>query len=485
MQTPYDHFGPLFEAVQSAGLFADSKTFADAVPRRETSAIMADYVAGNFASPTALRKFVDANFEVPEDPLAASSGKTGVPITDHIRDLWPLLTRPSIDAEDGSSALTLPDSYVVPGGRFREIYYWDSYFTMLGLKADGRSDLVESMLADFVSLVERFGHVPNGARSYYVGRSQPPFLYLMLDLSEASDPLLEKRRFAALRQEHAFWMAPERSVSMPDGAVLNRYAGGSDLPREESWREDVAVARSSDRAADGLFRDIRAGAESGWDFSSRWFADGKSLATIETTNIVPVDLNSLLYGLEIAIRDRSTIDDDASATEFADRAEKRRAAVERWLWNEEDERYEDWDIEGERRRSTLTAATAFPLFTGLAMPARARGVVRTMERQLLAPGGLRTTLVDTGEQWDAPNGWAPLQWIASDGALRVGEARFAREIGQRFLATVEREYKASGRLLEKYDVERQTAGGGGEYPTQDGFGWTNGVARALTERFCL
>lgn len=484
--TPLDLYGPLFEAVQAARLYPDSKTFADAVPKRAPAAIMADYCAGDFTDREVLRAFVEANFALPEAGTAPPVSSARPPIVRHIRELWPVLTRPALDPPPGGSALAMPAPYVVPGGRFREMYYWDSYFTMLGLKADGRSDLIESMLVDFVSLVERYGHVPNGTRSYYLSRSQPPFLFLMMDLSDAKTPALLARRLAALRREHDFWMGEGRVVRMPDGSSLNRYLGGSDRPREESWREDLALARESGREAAPLFRDLRAAAESGWDFSSRWLADGRTLASIDTRNIVPVDLNSLLYGLEAAIRDRcSAVGDKPCTTRFAALAAARRSAIEHWLWSDREGRYGDWDIAAALLRPGLTAATAYPLFLGVASEARARLVARTISERLLASGGIRTTLARTGQQWDAPNGWAPLQWIASDGLWRYGETRLAREIADRFLATVAREYRSSGKLLEKYDVEEQAPGGGGEYPTQDGFGWTNGVVRALMQRYRL
>lgn len=485
--TPLDLYGPLFRAVQERSLFADSKTFADAAPKRAPAEILRDYCAAPPADDAALRAFVADNFILPDpivQPLPALS-KRGpkLPVRAHIAALWPHLTRPPVDPAPGSSALALPDRYVVPGGRFRELYYWDSYFTMLGLAADGRGDLIEAMLDNFVSLVERFGHVPNGTRSYYVERGQPPFLYLMMGLSDAQDAALLHRRLAALQREHAFWSEPGRGVTMPDGSVLTRYYSRTERPREESWREDVTLGLRTGRAEGPLYQDLRAGAESGWDYSSRWFADGKTLATIDTTNVVPVDLNSLLYGLERAIEAGCRREGDGACAErFAGLAEARRAAIERWLWDAEGARYGDWDAKRAALRPGLTAATAFPLFTGVASVERAATVAQTIEAKLVAPGGLRTTLVDTGEQWDAPNGWAPLQWVAIDGLRRYGRLALADDVAKRFLATAEREYQASGKLVEKYDVETIRPGGGGEYPLQDGFGWTNGVVRALLER---
>ena len=481
--TPADRFGPLFEAVQMRRIFPDGKTFVDAVPTRPVSAILSDYRRGRFDD-AALKAFVLANFDVPGlAPVPESDHGPRLPIGRHIAELWPHLTRDPVTPADGSSALAVRDRFVVPGGRFRELYYWDSYFTMLGLVADRRQDLVESMVDGFVDLVERYGHVPNGTRTYYLSRSQPPFLYLMIGLSQNRDPAVAARRLAALQREHAFFTAPERSVTLPDGAVLQHYWDARTSPRDESWREDVETAKAAGRPAGETYRDLRAGAESGWDYSSRWLADGRTLATIDTTNLLPADLNSLLWGMERAIAEGAAkASDAATARDFAARAAKRGAAIDRWLWSEADGRYGDYDVKRRALRRGVTAATAYPLFVGLATGARAARVAATIERQLLAPGGLRTTVVDTGQQWDRPNGWAPLQWIAVAGLDRTGNRALADKIATRFLATVEREYAASGKLVEKYDVEAVKPGGGGEYPLQDGFGWTNGVTRALMER---
>ncbi|MEP9402839.1 alpha,alpha-trehalase TreF [Sphingomonas sp. VNH70] len=482
--TPADRFGPLFEAVQMRRIFQDGKTFVDAVPKRPDAAILADYAKGQFPDDRALRAFVLANFDVPglETPPASATGPR-LPIARHIAGLWPHLTRDPVAPPLGSTALAVADRFVVPGGRFRELYYWDSYFTMLGLQADARQDLVESMVAAFTDLVERYGHVPNGTRSYYLSRSQPPFLYRMMDLSRTTDRATLARRLAALKREHAYFTAPERSATLPDGAVLQHYWDARATPRDESWREDVETARASGRPAGQVYRDLRAGAESGWDYSSRWLADGATLATIDTTRLLPADLNSLLWGLERAIASRAAaFGDTAAARDFTAKADARKAAIDRWLWSEGGGRYGDYDLTRRTIRAGASAATAYPLFVGMTTGPRAARVAATIERYLLAPGGLRSTTRETGQQWDRPNGWAPLQWIAVDGLDRTGHRALADSIATRFLTTVEREYAASGKLVEKYDVEEVRPGGGGEYPLQDGFGWTNGVTRALLAR---
>jgi alpha,alpha-trehalase len=365
---------------------------------------------------------------------------------------------------------------------------------MLGLARQGRQDLVESMLTDFGSLIDRYGHIPNGTRTYYLSRSQPPFFALMLDLSTETATTVRSRRLVQLRKEYDWWMAgadglkpghsSARVVRMADGALLNRYWDAKDVPRDESWREDVATAREANRRPAGeVYRDLRAAAESGWDFSSRWLGDGRTLTTIRTTRIVPVDLNALLYAVESRIADGcAAVADDACTVRFRKAAADRKEAVSRWLWVKGEGRFADFVLDANAITPTLSAATLYPLFTGLADAAQADAVADMVKARLVAPGGLRTTNSTTGQQWDGPNGWAPLQWIAVSGLERYGHSDLARGIAGAFLCTVERTYAETGKLLEKYDVEERRPGGGGEYPLQDGFGWTNGVVVALAEK---
>ncbi|EZP49997.1 alpha,alpha-trehalase TreF [Sphingomonas sp. RIT328] len=485
--SPATLYGPLFAAVQTQHVFADGKTFADAVPKRAAAAILADY---NRLKPdgAALRAFVLANFVVRGENDRGD-------LREHVRNLWPQLVRQPFERQPGSSALSLAKPYVVPGGRFQEIYYWDSYFTMLGLKADGQQPLVEAMIDNFTDLIERYGHIPNGTRTYYLGRSQPPYYALMLDLSEVADPAVQARRLRALRSEYAYWMrgrgcvataaACLRVVRMPDGSELNRYYDDNDTPRDESFAEDLAVAtKAQGRPAAAIYRDLRAGAESGWDFSSRWLRDPQSLGTIHTTDIVPIDLNSLIWAMERRIAQRCAQADDAGCSrDFTGRAVRRKTAIDRYLWQQAQSRYADWDLSTRQPTAVLSAATLQPLFVGLASPTQAAGVAETTQSALLAEGGLRTTTVRTPLQWDEPNGWAPLQWVAIDGLARAGHETLAREIASRWIGTVGAAYADTGKMLEKYNVERRTPGGGGEYPVQDGFGWTNGVTSAILERW--
>ena len=496
--TPAELFGELYTRVQTEHLFPDSKTFADAVPRGSPEAILAAYRTQPPRTKAELAAFVRAHFAVPtaaNTPLPAAIRNRGASLPEHIAALWPFLTRaPTFPAANGS-LLPLNRQYVVPGGRFREMYYWDSYFTMLGLVRDGQRQVVLDMTRNFADLVGRYGHVPNGTRTYYLSRSQPPFFFMMVGLTDEKNLAAAYAKYLpALRTEHAFWMhgeqglkpgqAVEHVVALPDGAILNRYWDASDTPRDESYREDAELAAASARPAAELYRDIRSAAESGWDFSSRWFADGRSLATIETTAIIPVDLNSLLFGLERAIAAGcGEVRDPSCVNEFEGRAAQRRKSMQRYLWDAAYGRFLDYHWQRRQQLDRPTVAMTYPLFVGLAEPEQARAVATVVSTLLLAPGGLLTTPERTGQQWDAPNGWAPHQWIAVVGLNNYGETELARKIATRWLETVSRTYHETGKLLEKYDVQEARPGGGGEYPLQDGFGWTNGVTRAFIEMY--
>jgi alpha,alpha-trehalase len=494
---PSRDLGTLFHDVQMARVFPDSKSFVDARPRSAPADIVARYATERTRPGFDLAAFVREHFEAPAAAAEGVRSDTTQSMEEHIRGLWPSLTRPAQTADPHSSLVPLAGPYVVPGGRFREVYYWDSYFTMLGLIEDGRLDLVKNMLDGFASLVRTVGHVPNANRSYYLSRSQPPFLAAMVGLyAIAADTARALEYLGALEAEHAFWMAGAESVApgsaarrvvrLRDGSVLNRYWDDRPEPRPESYREDYTLAQrvpESERTA--LYRNIRAAAESGWDFSSRWMRDPADLRSLETTELVPVDLNSLLYHAERTIaalrRARGGTGDAAVAARFAATAEARKRALLAASYDSSSGFFYDvrWRT-GERVTDRPTMAAAVPLFFGLASPEQGRAVASRLGREFLAPGGFVTTLVKSGQQWDAPNGWPPLQWMGVQGVRAYGREDIANDARTRWLALNRRTYRVTGKMTEKYDVTDLTRrAGGGEYPAQDGFGWTNGVARAM------
>ena len=497
---PAHDLGPLFQAVQLSGIFPDSKTFVDAEPRVAPAEIVARYAAARDSSGFSLRAFVERYFRLPQPAAGGYRTDTTRTMVQHIAALWPVLTRRADTPDPHSSLIPLPEPYVVPGGRFREVYYWDSYFTMLGLVASGRTDLVRDMLDNFAYLIRTFGHIPNGNRTYYLSRSQPPYFAAMVDLyAGATDTAQALRYLPALEVEHAFWMdgaarlkpgtAYRRVVRLPNGALLNRYWDDLPEPRPESYRHDYELAQTVPEARrEALYRNLKATAESGWDFSSRWLRDPQDLRTLETTQLVPVDLNSLLYNAERTIaallRFRGQPGDRAAAARFDNVAAARREALLAAAYDPDSGYFYDvrWRT-GQRVTDRPTLAAAAPLYFGLATPAQARAVAARLERDFLKPGGFVTTLIASGQQWDAPNGWPPLEWLAIEGVRRYGEQALADTAQARWLALNRRTYRATGKMVEKYNVVDVTLrAGGGEYPAQDGFGWTNGVALALSVR---
>ncbi len=478
--------GSLFIDVQLQEIFPDSKTFVDCTPKFPHDEIRVKYNKEKKEDGFDLKKFVEDHFEIP--PSISSDFKSDLSrsATEHVNALWPVLKRASDSVREGSTLIPLPKPYVVPGGRFREVYYWDSYFTMLGLVESGDFQLIEDMLDNFAHLIKTVGHIPNGNRNYYITRSQPPFFSQMVQLlaTHKGDQIYSKYR-EALKQEYEFWMDGRQMeettlrhcVNTPAG-IVNRYYDAGDTPRQESYREDFFQVQ---KLAGGkkMYRDLRSGAESGWDYTSRWFANGRNIETIETTDIIPVDLNALLYGLEEVLI-RCYTDDRAYVASLKRSMIGRVTFLDTYSWNSNEGVYEDFNFVRQRKTGVKSLAMTYPLFFKMANQNQADAIAKYIETQFLKPGGVVTTLVNTGEQWDAPNGWAPLQWMTIVGLENYGHHDLAKTIAERWVAINEKVYANTGKFVEKYNVEDMALeAGGGEYPVQDGFGWSNGVYLAL------
>ncbi|MBX9782682.1 MAG: alpha,alpha-trehalase TreF [Chitinophagaceae bacterium] len=483
---------PLFEAVQLQKVFADGKTFVDCIPKADVDEILAAYEKEKQADGFDLKQFVLTHFELPK--AFASDVKVAASVEQHIQQLWDVLTRQPDEA--GGSLIPLPNAYVVPGGRFGEVYYWDSYFTMLGLHASGRYEMIENMVKNFAHLIHSVGFIPNGNRTYYLGRSQPPFFSLMVQLLasiKGKEVLMEF--LPALEKEYAFWMngkeqlnkrniAVNHVVLMSNGSILNRYWDAFDTPRPESYREDAELAHDYPQP-EILYRHLRAGAASGWDYSCRWFKEVNAFKTIHTTDIIPVDLNCLLYHLETTIAEAAVLNNDvAKANEYERRTAQRKQAIHSYCWNESLQFFTDYDFIVDEQKPIKTLAASSALFFNIATNEQADAVAVTLEKEFLKDGGLVTTLHTTGQQWDAPNGWAPLQWMSIVGLENYHHHSLAHTIAQRWIGLNKNVFARTGKLMEKYNVvDTHLEAGGGEYEGQDGFGWTNGVLLALMKKY--
>lgn len=491
-QTPEKDFQGLFHDVQLRRINADSKTFVDAVPLKRRQAILKAYEKQRDQPGFDLMDFVADHFTLPSAGATLVEETNDHDMSGHITSLWRSLERKT--HKKTGSLLEVPYPYVVPGGRFNELFYWDSYFVMLGLAADGRIDLVESIIKNFAYMLRKYGYIPTANRSYLTTRSQPPYFAKMIQLLAVyRGQRVILTYLPYLLAEYRFWMkgsktirpeqtALRRVVRMPDGTFLNRYYDNSDDPRPESYPEDIETAEQAvERQAAQVYLDVRAAAESGWDFSSRWLGDSHNLSTIQTTNLAPVDLNSLLYELELLIaRGYTIMKQKRLAATFHQAAEQRAATMRKYCWDEKRQFFFDFNIETGERSAHQTLAATQPLLAGLATPAQAKAVALHLKDSFLKPGGLVSTLVHSGQQWDAPNGWAPLQLIAIYGLRRYGINSLANEIKKNWLRCNELIYNDRHKMVEKYDVLHPgAAAAGGEYALQDGFGWTNGVAQTL------
>ena len=395
--------------------------------------------------------------------------------------------------------LYLPRPYVVPGGRFNEMYGWDSYFIQVGLLRDGELEQARDMAENFIYEIDKYGTILNANRTYYLTRSQPPFLTEMVlgVYRQNRDKDFLRAAWPAVQAYYRFWTMPPHLV---ETTGLSRYydLGRGPAPEvlsderdaqgrthydrvREYYRthavEDYDVSQYYDRATDQLtplfYRGDRSMRESGFDPSNRF---GPFSADI--IHYVPVCLNSLLFRMETeAAEIARELGRTAEAASWDERAEKRRAAVDRYLWDEQAGVYYDYGFQTRRRRPYLFATTFYPLWAGLASPAQAQRV-RANLRLLEAPGGILTSTRVTGSQWDAPFGWAPLQLIAIQGLRRYGFAADADRLTRKFVSLVTKDFEEHGVIVEKYDVRQRhsdVAAGirFGYSANQVGFGWTN------------
>jgi len=404
--------------------------------------------------------------------------------------------------------LYLPRPYVVPGGRFNEMYGWDSWFILVGLLRDGETALAKGMTDDFLYEVARYGKVLNANRSYYLTRSQPPFLSEMVLAVHAKtgDKAWLAAARPALEEYHRFWTSGGH-LDAKTGLSLYRDAGEGPAPEVLSGERDAAGRTHYDRVKESLksrelpgypraryydakadrltaffYANDRAMRESGFDPSDRFGPFGSQALDVD-----PVCLNSLLYRMETDLAEIArALGDAAGARAWTEQAKARAARVNALMWDEKDGLYYDYDREAGTVRRYAFATTFYPLWAGLAdarRAARVRGNLARFER----PGGLMASPRVSGQQWDAPFAWAPLQMIAVEGLRRYGYGADADRVSVEFLSMILRDFLAHGTIKEKYDAttRRSDLADGlkfGYESNEIGFGWTNAAFEELYER---
>ncbi|KAL8150297.1 hypothetical protein V2J09_020105 [Rumex salicifolius] len=432
-----------------------------------------------------------------------------------VHSLWKMLSRQVCNGvwqnPELYTLIPLPKPGIIPGSRFREVYYWDSYWVIRGLLASKMHETAKSIVTNLISLVEHYGFVLNGARKYYTNRSQPPLLSSMVcEIYKRTEDLdLVKKSFPALLKEYQFWNSGIHKVIIQDSNgcnhSLSRYYAMWNKPRPEAFTVDKEFASKflTSTEKSNFYREVASAAESGWDFSSRWMRDPSDFTTVTTTSIIPVDLNAFLLKMELDIAFLARLlGENGIAEDFIEASKAREKAFSAVFWNENMAQWLDCWIETDiaskddqplknwRQNERVFASNFIPLWINLPKSDNeVEKVVKSLKNSgLLCANGIATSLTESGQQWDFPNGWAPLQHMIIEGLLSNSgceEARsMAKDIAFKWLKTNYITFKKTGTMHEKYNVDKcGEFGGGGLYKPQTGFGWTNGVALALLEEF--
>ena len=378
-----------------------------------------------------------------------------------------------MDSLPQQGLLYLPKPYVVPGGRFNEMYGWDSYFIQLGLLKDNELELAKDMANNFLYQVKYYGKVLNANRTYYLNRSQPPFLPQMVlgvyakthDRKWLEDalPLIEKYYKLWATEPH---LTPEsgllaigisarvlhlrsfrRKRTRKAGHALylvRDYYRTHDVP---DYRLDQYYDKNTDQLTMLFYKGDRSMRESGFDPSNRF-----GPFNIDIIHYNPVCLNSLLYLMETQTAEiLDELGRKPEAASWRAKANFRASAINRLMWDEQDGLYYDYDFADKRVRRYPFLTTFYPLWAGIASKEQAARIVKNLPL-FEKVGGLETSTLVSGNQWDSPFGWAPLEMIAVEGLRRYGYHADAERISMEFLSLVNREYQRMGYIVEKYDV---------------------------------
>jgi alpha,alpha-trehalase len=422
--------------------------------------------------------------------------------------------------------LFLENPYVVPGGRFNEMYGWDSYFIIRGLLRDGKVELARGMVENFFFEIEHYGAVLNANRTYYLSRSQPPFLSSMImavyeaEKARGHDDLQWlAKAYQYAHRDYEMWL---REPHLADATGLSRFydLGEGPVPEglhdETGYYHDVLAdflkqakpspylveaetvdsfkhpeyslrlcADDSPEAdskcvqvkhvalSEDYYKGDRSMRESGFDISFRFGPYGA-----DAHHYAPVCLNSLLYKTETDLETMSKLlGDKLGATQWHHRAEKRKKIIRTLLWNRKRGLFFDYDFQQKKLSSYEYATTFYPLWAGLATPAQARSVAQNL-KVFEQKGGLAMSTQETGVQWDYPYGWAPIQLLAVEGLRRYGYNEDADRISCKFLSMVLDNFARDGNIREKYNVVSDSSNVQLREGYRDnivGFGWTNGV----------
>ncbi|CAL8124857.1 unnamed protein product [Orchesella dallaii] len=530
-------YGDFLLTIQRAKLYPDQKTFVDRPLKANPSDVLANFTAlgiiGEPLNDTArqiISQFVDDHFDRNDtefevwEPTDWEENPTFLENINNtqlrqwaseLHAFWKELGRKIKEDvktnKDRNSMYYVSHPVIVPGGRFKEFYYWDSYWIQRGLLVSNMKETVKGMIENFFEMVDLLGFIPNGGRIYYQ-RSQPPLLLPMVDAyyEATNDVDFIKNNIETMKTEFEFFRT-QRTVSVylkdnPKKYVMARYNVELTDPRPESFSEDYELVNSLDQddevGKEFLYANLKSGAESGWDFSSRWFVvpEGTSLRDgnlthTKTRDIIPADLNSFIYWNAVLLDKFCTLVDNVTACDpstYQQYADDWKTAIHDVLWDEDAGTWFDFDfVRGEKRKYFFPTNLA-PLWVKAHHGDIEEVAKRTVDylhtsKATTFDGGIPTSLLQTGQQWDYPNGWAPLNHLVVEALENTGEPtaqELAFNLAQKWIKSNHLSYVQTGAMFEKYNVSIVgSAGSGGEYDVVVGFGWSNGVVLDFLKKY--
>ncbi|XP_014216724.1 trehalase-like [Copidosoma floridanum] len=512
--------GELLKRVQLANLTRDSKAFVDLYQKQDEEVTLANFKmlmqkTNDNPSREELRKFVNDHFEDVNELQNATLAdwREHVSLMKRVRDpnykrwvydlnqIWKMLARKMTDDVRNRprrhSLIYVDHPFIIPGGRFKEFYYWDSYWVIEGLLLSDMYQTSRGMIENFKEMIERYGFIPNGGRVYYLMRSQPPLLTSMIEkyYEFTKDWKYVVESLPILEKEFKYWKQYKTLKIPVNGKIheMYRYVTSSEGPRPESYREDYHLAQgiTDPEKKRRFYNNVKAGAESGWDFSARWFVGPKGefsfdLDNINTQDVVPVDLNAFVErnARTLAIWFNG-LKNYKKAKYYKGIAEDLRAAIAAVNWNSTEGTWFDYDAKHQKHRTSFYPSNLAPLYT----MSYERDLASSLGQQIVDylhrkgildfAGGVPTSLDNSSQQWDFPNAWPPLQSIVVQGLQRTGyqpAMKVARTLAYTWLRSNYIGFNDTDKMYEKYDATSPGRyGGGGEYDVQNGFGWTNGV----------
>lgn len=461
-------FAELFVEVQTQQIFEDSKTFADAIPKFKAKEILLKFTQEKNKPSFDLANFVNQNFTFTNPPIKIENKKN---LEEYLLEDWKNRTRKPFD--DGGSLIPTRNNYLSVSKYSNELNYGSNYYSILGLLAAKQNILAKNIAVNAVQLVQDFGYMPAGNRTYMFGRSNPPFLSFILEEISKTNPEILKFALPQLTQEYQFWMSAQdkdenlkqkeaqnkkelaykRVVFLEKNNLLNRYYDPLNTPRVEVYKEDLELKKINVNYNRFIFKNLRAASESDWEHSSRWISNLQKTQQVNTLQIAPVDLNALLYHLEKTLAKAYKANEQPDyARSFENLAKKRKIIFDTYFWDDTKGFYFDYDFLNQKRSNVYALSGIFPLFVGLASENQATKIAELLEKSFLKPGGLSTTLNVTGLINDAPYGRADLQWIAISSLRKYNKNALADKIKARWLKTNIACFSKSGEILEFYNV---------------------------------